>query len=222
MDWPNFFRGILYSALPKSYWRSWLPSSTADFERSAIVSGLLECTVGFFLLILGYWHFLIVRTHQLQSVSGTNEGSQLYVMAVLTIEFAFHPSALLALCLAGEGALRAWAAFFTDEVVPSIPLRLIAFLQDRRRATRREESLGPELVDLVERYPDEEDCLRIFSTRPKEGWRPSISVAVQGEFHQISRVESGPGPRPFVYILRRLPMNAIIRGSYRYDPPEGV
>jgi hypothetical protein len=222
MDWPNFFRGIMYSALPKSYWRSWRPSSTMDFERSAIVSGLLECFIALCLLILGYWHFLIVRTHQLRAASDTNEGTQLYMMAVLTLEYVFHPLSLIALCLAGEGALRSWAAFFTDDVVPSIPLRLAVFLRDRRQAKRREESFGPDLIDLVERYPDEENCLRICSTRPKEGWRPSISVAVQGEFYEVSRVQNGPGPRPFVYMLRKLPMNAIIRGAYRYDPPEGA
>ena len=222
MDWPNFLRGIFYSALPKSYWRSWRPSSTADFERSAIVSGLLECVVAFCLLILGYWHFLIVRTHQLQGASATNEGSQLYVMTVLTLEYVFHPFSLIALCMAGDGALRSWAAFFTDEVVPSIPLRITAFLQDRRQAKKREKSFGPELIDVFEHCPGEEDCLKISSTRPKEGWRRSISIAVQGEFYEVAGVESSPGPRPFVYLLRKMPMGAVIRGAYRYDPPEGA
>lgn len=222
MDWPNFFRGIIYSALPKSYWRSWRPSSALDLERSAIVSGLLECVVAFCLLVLGYWHFLIVRTHQLRVASNTNEGTQLYMMAILTLEYAFHPFSLIALWLAGEGALRSWAAFFTDEVVPSIPLRFIAFLQDRRRAKKQEESFGPDLIDLVERCPGEEDRLRISSTRPKEGWRRSISVAVLGDFFEVVEVQSGSGPRPFVYMLRKLPMNAIIRGTYRYDPPDEI
>jgi hypothetical protein len=142
VDWRNFFEGIFYSLLPKEYWRSWRPSSTVDFARSAITSGLIECGGFLYLLVYGYFHFLAVRTHQLQAVEGANEGTQLYFFSVLTVEYAFHPLSLLALCLSGEGALRSWAAFFTDEIVPSLPIKLAALTQAWLKMRRMEKSIG--------------------------------------------------------------------------------
>ena len=219
MDWRNFFRGIFFSLLPKDYWRSWRPSSTVDFARSAVASGLLEC-VGFLsLLVQGYFHFLAVRTQQLQAVDGANAGTQLYWLALLTFEYAFHPLSLLAICLAGEGALRSWAAFFTNEIIPSFPIKLAALAQDRLKARRMEKSMGPDIPDLFERPLGVDYDIRISAQRPKEGWRVPITVAVADEFHEVVRVETNTGPRPFTYLLRKLPAGRVIRGIYRYDPP---
>ena len=124
--WPRglaefFFRGIFFSLLPKEYWRSWRPSSTVDLARSAMASGL----VGVRRLSISsgtrLFHFIAVRTQQLQAVDHTNEGTQLYWLVLLTFEYLVHPLSLVALCLAGEGALRLWAAYFTDEIIHRFP-----------------------------------------------------------------------------------------------------
>lgn len=220
MNWPNLFLGILFSFLPKAWWRSWRPLSTVDLGRAAVLSGLLECAAFTYLLVRGYSHFLVVRTHQLQAAADTNPGTQLYLLLFVSLEYVFHPLSLMCLYLAGEGALRAWAAYFTDEVIPSLPLRLVVFLQDRSQARKLEAERGPEIPDLCERVCGDVE-LRISSQRPKEGWRPSIAVAVEGEFHEIVTVETQAGTLPFVYTLRKLPAGRIIRGAYRYDPPSG-
>jgi hypothetical protein len=219
VDWRNFFRGIFFSLLPKDYWQSWRPSSTVDFARSAVVSGLLECVGFLYLLVHGYFYFLAVRTHQLSGIEHTNEGTQLYWLVLLTFEYAFHPLSLLAICLAGEGALRSWAAFFTKEIVPSFPIKLAALGQDWLKARRGDKAVGPDIPDLFERPNGVEHDLRISAQRPKDGWRASITVDVAGEFHEIVRVETDAMPRPFVYVLRKLPAGHVIRGIYRYDPP---
>ena len=219
MDWRNFFEGIFYSLLPRDYWRSWRPSSTVHFARSAIASGLIECGGFLYLLVYGYFHFLAVRTHQLQAVEGANEGTQLYFFSVLTVEYVFHPLSLLAICLSGEGALRSWAAFFMDEIVPSLPIKLAALTQAWLKVRRLEKSIGPEIPDLFERPTGMEYDIQIFAQRPKDGWRVSITVAVDDEYHEIVRVETNEGPRCFIYFLRRLPPGVVIRGTYRYDPP---
>jgi hypothetical protein len=220
VDWPNFFLGILYSFLPRAYWGGWRPSSTVDFARSALVSGLVECVGSLYFLIDGYLHFLVVRTQQMSAVSDANEGTQFYLLAVLTFEYALHPLSLIGLCLAGEGAFRAWIAFFTDEATPSFLLRVAALVQHRRETKRREAALGPEIPDLFERIGDEGSELRISAQRPKEGWRRSMAVAVEDEFYEIVAVETAAGVRSCVYILRKMPPGRVIRGMYRYDPPQ--
>ena len=219
VDWRNFFRGIFFSFLPKDYWRSWRPSSTVDFARSAMASGLIECAGFLFLLVHGYFHFIAIRTQQLRAVEHTNEGTQLYWLALLTFEYLFHPLTILALGLSAEGALRLWAAFFTDEIIPSFPIKFFAVVQAWRAAKRREAESGPDIPDLFERSNGTDYDIRIFAKRPKDGWRVSITVDVAGEFHEIVRIETDPGLRPYLYVLRRLPAGRVLRGMYGYDPP---
>lgn len=216
MDWPNFFRGIFYSFLPKQCWGRWRPASTVDFARSALVSGLLECTVTAYLLIVRYFHFLLIRTHQMQAASAANEGTQLYFLAVLSFEYVLHPLTMMGLFFVGEGVVRAWSAFSINEVIPTLPLRLVLLLQSWRAKRGREAGLGPELPDHVERSAGE---LRIACQRPKENWRPSISVVVEDEFYEITGVENVDGMRPILYTLQKLQPGKVIRGAYRYDPP---
>lgn len=219
MDWRSFFCGIFFSSLPKEYWQSWRPSSTVDFTRSALASGLLECAAFLYLLVHGYFRFLAVRAHQLQQLPSANEGTQLYWLVLLTIEYAFHPLSLLAIFLAGDGALRSWAAFITGEIVPSIPIKVVALAQAWLRARRLEKSAGPAVPDLFERLQGMDYDLRIAAQRPKDGWRVSTTVSVEDEFHEIVRMEPGTGIRPFIYLLRKLPAGRVMRGMYRYDPP---
>lgn len=216
MDWPNFFRGVFYSLLPRTWWGEWLPSSTVDFERSALLSGLLEFGIFLFLLVTGYFRFLVLRAHQLQAASGANEGTQLYFLVILSFEYSIHPLSLFAIFLAVEGAFRSWAAFFANEVVPSFPFRLAARVSTWRKKRMTNASLAPEIADHFERQEEE---LHIFAQRPKDGWRAAITVAVEGEFYEIARIETAQSVRPIKHVLRKLPAGGVMRGGYRYDPP---
>lgn len=220
MDWPNFFRGIFYSLLPKAWWRSWQPSSTVDFSRSALVSGLLECFGLLYLIGIDYLHFLSMRAHQMQAVSRSNEGTQFYFFVILTLEYAFHPFTLIALFLSIEGAVRGWAAFFADEIIPSLALKIIAVLQERRMAARDVRAVGPEIPDLFERVAGGEGELRISTQRHKEGWRLSSTIAVGDQFYEVSLIQDCGDARPILYVLRKFPSGRVIRGGYRYEPPE--
>jgi hypothetical protein len=219
VDWLNFIRGIPYSFLPKTYWGSWRPSSTADFTQSAIVSGAIEFALCVYLLFRGYLHFLFVRTHQLQAGATANEGTQLYFLALLSLEYAFHPFSLFCIYLSCEGALRMWAAFFTDEVIPSLPLRLIVFAQNRWKARREKEADRLELPDMFNRVEGENYEVHISSQRPKDGWRVSVTVIIEGEFYEIMQAEHSEKDHRFIYLLRKLPQGSVIRGMYRYEPP---
>jgi len=184
-----------------------------------MVSGILECVCFLYLLMRGYLAFLVVRTQQMQAAAAANQSTQLYFLVLATIEYAFHPLSLIFLALSGEGVVRAWAAFFAGEIVPSLPLKLTALAHDRLDARRQSKSLGPEVPDILEQLPGEDGELRICAQQPKQGWRVSISVAVDGEFYEITQAKTDTGQRPFIYLLRKLPAGTIIRGMYKYDRP---
>lgn len=169
MDWPDFFRGVFYSFLPKVCWRGWRPSSTVDFVRSAVLSGLLECAIGLYLLVVGFWHFLASRAQQLQPVD-ISEGTRLYLLGILSLEYIFHPLALIGIFLTAEGALRFSAAFLTDEVIPSLPIKLALLARARLDARRRSKLLGPEVPDRLEQLPGKTaSCGSTLNNRKRDG-----------------------------------------------------
>ena len=158
----------------------------------------------------------------MQAAAQANEGTQLYFLVMLNIAYMFHPFSLIAFYLVGEGILRSWAAFFTDEVIPSFPIKILVLMHDRRKSQRQRASLGPSVSDLLERVQGQEYELRISSQSPKDGWRVSVTVSIDGEFHEVVRADTHDGDRPFVYLLRRLPSGSVIRGAYRYAAPSHV
>jgi hypothetical protein len=112
-----------------------------------------------------------------------------------------------------------WAAFFTDEVIPSLPLRLIVFAQNRWKARREKEADRLELPDMFNRVEGENYEVHISSQRPKDGWRVSVTVIIEGEFYEIMQAEHSEKDHRFIYLLRKLPQGSVIRGMYRYEPP---
>lgn len=218
MDWRNFLLGIGYSAVPEHWWRSWRPSSTVDFVQSAVLSGLLELAASSFLLAREYFHFLAVRAQQLEAAAGANQGTQLYFFVLVSIEYVFRPLSLILVGLAADGVLRSWAAFFTDEVVPSLPLRLISGLRKWAAARRREKALISAAPDLIERLEGASYHLRICSQFPKEGWRIPVTIAFEDGLYEIAEAKTVTGSHPFVYLVRALPAGAVVRGLQRYDP----
>ena len=211
----NFLRGIVYSLFPKELRRSWQPLSNAELIRPAAVAGLLEM-IGFLAWsVHRYAQFLVLRAHQLHPLAAANEGTQLYMSGVLTVEYVFQPLSLVLIYFAVEGAARFGAAFLTDEVLPSLPCKLFAVALGWRKKRVQEKSLGPMVPDQCEVW---EDGLRIACSRVKDGWRPSGTIAVAGEFYVIEKQEQAAAPRSIVYLLRKLPAGRIIRGFSSYEP----
>lgn len=213
---PDFFLGIFYSLLPKDYWGSWRPASTVDFVRSALISGIVECGVGLYALWHGFPYFFARRAQEMKEAANANETTQAYFVGILLIEYAFHPLSLLCIGMAMDGAIRTWAALF-DEVVPAFPIKLVSVV--RQHLKSRQQAKIPALPDLFERLQGQGNDVFICSQSPKEGWRTSTSVAIDGEFYEISRIETATGPRAFRYWLKKLAAGRVVRGGYRYDPP---
>ncbi len=122
----NFASDIFYSFLPKRRWKGQFPSSNA-----AMLSGIIESGLCAWLLLYRYLHFFPFHAQQLVrlshgSISHANQGTQLYFGLVLSVQYLlFEPISLLLLYLTGEGLVRALAALATEEIIPSLPFKLI-------------------------------------------------------------------------------------------------
>jgi hypothetical protein len=219
MDLRNFLWGIVYSVLPKEYWRA-LGFTPGDLALCTEISGILESLC--FAILLGhrYVGFLVLRTQQLHPLAAANEGTQLYLWIVLTLEYLFHPAALILGYFGLEGAVRFASAFLTGEILPSLPFKVFALVLGRRKNKALNNSYGPVVPDECNRSSGAGYDLRIACSRPKDGWRPSITVAVGEEFYELVRQEQGKAPRLFIYFLQKLPPGKVIRGLYRYPTEE--
>ena len=214
MNWPKFLTGIFFSMLPRAYWSNWNYASTSDFRRSTILSGLIELAVSMWLVVARYKSFVLFRAHQLSFLAGTNEGTQLYMSGVITVEYLLQPLTIaLAYCTV-EGALRSVAAWTSGETYPVLLIKVIQILQER--ILRRQEK--PTVIpDKVEQALDSWQGIRIASVLPKEGWRKSSTIAIGDELYEIEAIEQVTGPHKVAYVLRKKPKGAIIRGLYRYE-----
>lgn len=210
--------GVYYSLLPRPFWGKWKPSSTVTFVHSAMLSGLAELFVCGAVLIRGGIHFLIARSHQLTPLGQANEGTQLYFGGILLLEYVFQPLSILLLCGMAEGAIRWFAAWSTEEILPSMPLKLAWLIREWHGKREQERRLGPIVPDVMERADGGEYAIRISACRPKEGWREFITVAVDGELYELIKVRPGMPPHRFEYLLRKFPVGKVIRGIYRYEP----
>jgi hypothetical protein len=122
----GFILDVGYSLLPKRRWGDRSSSPTA-----ASISGVLQAASCAGLLIYRYEHFFYSRAQQLirlsqGAVSDANAGTQLYFASAITVEYLFlQPLSLLLLYLALEGLVRAAAAFLTEEILPTLPFKVI-------------------------------------------------------------------------------------------------
>ena len=203
----NFLAGIWMSFLPRAWWGSWEPESTVYYRWSTLVSGLLQ-----------FLFFFLVAAHQVGGVL------VLLIMLVFSmIKFLLHPLRFFLGYFMFEGAVRAWAAFNTEETLPSFPFWLTARLHGRAAAKKREEAMGRRVADLVETGTGKEYDLRISSCRPKEGWKDELlTIAFEEQFYEVVREERGRAPRQFVYLLRKAPESKVIRGVHHYHPDEAL
>ena len=224
----SFLAGILLSLLPERYRRWWEPASTLDFLRASFVSGLVQGLGCFVVFILRYLIFFQQRVMEMGGQvikAGADEalasrGVQMGMGVVSTLEYVFQPLSLLLVYFALEGAVRLAGAAFTEQILPSLPLHLLAWAQERLEQRRAERALGPPVVDTVERGDGKEYDLRIASCRSKLNWDRLMTVAYEDQFYEVIKEEQAARPRPFIYLLKKIPESKVIRGLHHYRPDE--
>jgi len=218
----NIFVAMLLSFLPERYRKTFTPYEIPP--AGAIWSGILEVLLCLGLLIRGYFAYMNERMASIPALALTKAGERggesaiMGLGSILMLEYMIQLTTLMLVFLMLEGFVRAIAAVASDEVLPSLPLKVLAFLHAKLDARAHEKQLGARIRDEVR--PDAAaQSLQIASCRPKP-WTRLTTISHQGEFYEIVAESKGPAPRPFVYVLRKKPPTGVIRGIHPYDPDE--
>jgi hypothetical protein len=165
--------------------------------------------------------------------------------AVALMIWASHPLTLLLGYLGLEGALRVGAAL-TGSGLGTLPFFLIdkifSFVFGGRAPERMSEAGSANLSspaggireriagaglrsisdELSFRREGLEEFLEICACRSKEGWDPPRTVRYQNTYYRLEASSLGNRPRPFRYILRRLPKGVPGRTVLMYAPADAV
>jgi hypothetical protein len=140
--------------------------------------------------------------------------------SILMVEYVFQVTTLVLLFLMVEGAIRAIAAIGSGEVLPSLPLQMLSFLQGKLEAHGHEARMGKRVRDNALITADGES-LQIASCRPK-AWTRLTTISYEGVLYELIEEKAGEAPRRFAYVLRKKPVSALIRGIHSYDPDEAL
>lgn len=117
-----------------------------------------------------------------------------------------------------EGAVRLLAARSSGQVLPTLPLQIIAWIHNAEERKQVALQLGPVVPDKIERGEGKAWHLRVSSCRTKPHWHPYITIRFEGEFYQMFDEDISSGPRKFVYLLRKNPATRLVVVVYDYDP----
>jgi len=138
----------------------------------------------------------------------------------ILIDFCFRITTILFAFFLLEGVVRVIAAVAGRETVPSLPIKLLEYAHAQLSADQKERSMGARLRDDVIIDPTGQS-VRICSCRPKQ-WTQLTTISHEGQFYELETEQKAPAPRPFVYVLRKKPPTAVIRGIYAYSPDEAL
>jgi hypothetical protein len=203
----------------------------------------------FALVAFIYWYSYSV-THWAQDAvySAIEKGARIPPTAVGFAAFALmflHPVTWLISLFAVEGTVRFLGAAFTGCVLGIFPLflldkvwtRFTASPQAERRADTRNNwssffssirqraafLRNPALPDEV-RYSEDAtgEVMSIASSRPKSGWDPPRIIRCKDIYYRLETASEQSGPRPFLYVLRRLPTGVPGRTVITYSTDDPV
>jgi hypothetical protein len=119
-----------------------------------------------------------------------------------------------------EGLFRLLAALASAQILPTLPLQLIAWMHNARDNMVAKRELGILVADRIERAEGKPYDLRVLSCRPKVHWNPFMTIHFEGEFYQLLHEGAGTGARKFDYFLRRNPETRLVVVVYEYRPDD--
>ena len=136
----NIFSGIIVAFLPKRYrdafTRFEVPSS------ASIISGFLELGVAFGLLVHSYDKFMnerLAATSLLLMERVAEKGGESAVASIggfALVDFLFRITTVVFIFFVLEGSVRVIAAIAGRETVPTLPLKLLEYVQGRLSSLR--------------------------------------------------------------------------------------
>jgi hypothetical protein len=241
----TFLLGPLLSLLPRRWRESHPLFSSIHWPIAAALSGMIESFLA--LLAFLYWYSYSV-THWAEDAvySAIQKGASIPPHAVGFAAFALmflHPLTWLIAWCALEGAVRFLGAAFTGSVLGILPLFLLDKVWTRFTSSPRAERpadaqnnwssffssirqraafvRNPALPDEV-RYSEDAtgEVMSVASSLPKSGWEPPRIIRSRDVYYRLEAASEQSGPRPFLYVLRRLPAGVPGRTVITYSPDD--
>ena len=241
----TYLIGPVLAFMPRG-WRQALGSGEVRWKQAGMLSGLLESVGG--IVVLGYWYMYgfgrMVNAGLDSALSGKlGPGvTDLDIGGVSLVVFATHPVTWLLAFLVVEGALRLCAAAFTESVVATLPLAMVAWVASMFRAkeeraggalkrnvasiagTMKERLLESRAKDVVDELcyhrNGQEEYLEIRASRKKDEWVAPKVVRVDEMYYRLEEAGVDRGARPFWYRLRKLAAGVPGRNVIFYNSPE--
>lgn len=210
----SFVASLFFSFLPRQWWGRWRPESTVQLRYAAFASGVLESLAMLPVLVDSYRLWVSAIPAEV----GGSPHLAVTSFVLYTAGFLLQPYSLLLLVFVLEGAVRAIAAGITYETLPSLPLAMAASLGRRLEPILLRRKQKEPLPDRIEPV---KGGLRIVSSRPKQDWHESITVAFGEELFDVTGEEKDVKAQRFVYELRPHLPGQVVRGLRRYDSPAG-
>jgi hypothetical protein len=247
----TYLLGPFISIFPKR-WRETLSFSPyVRWAPATIISGLAESVLALIALSYWYSYAMtawVARGVDTALTGKLGPGvTPQEIGSVALAVWATHPLTWLFGYVCLEGVIRLCGAAFTDSIFGTLPLFLldqVFYRAFRRRGPKNmnvpasssnNSSLAGALRErvLVARLPvvaDElcfrrsasEDILEIRACRRKEDWNPPRVVRYQDMYYRLEADSMGAAPRPFCYMLRRLPAGVPGRTVLQYSPSDVI
>lgn len=198
--------GLVAALLPERWRMARFGNLGVDWPRATAISALVEGFGAVVLLVV--WYSVFVTKY---GDAIAERGGDGFVGLFLV---ALHPLTWVICYFGCEGVVRFLAAVATGESYGTLPLALVAWGMERAEGKSRGAPVADEVTIRTSEYE-----LQVASCREKQHWKYPLTICYQQKFYQVMSGEVlRQGVRPYVYFLRRLPGNEIIKGLEQYDP----
>jgi hypothetical protein len=248
----TYILGPFLSILPKRWLKALPFCENVRWGRAAAISGLAESIAALIALSEWYSHAMTswvgraVETALSGKLGPGATPEQIGSVALLV--WVSHPLTLLLGYAAVEGAVRFCAGAFGENTLAILPLFLfdkIVFGLFVRRApvvigssggtsnnqssfvaAIRERAFAKTLPlvsdELCFKRGCSDETLEISACRKKDQWTPPRVVRYQDSYYRLEADSLGAAPRPFHYVLRRLPAGVPGRTVLQYSPGDPI
>jgi hypothetical protein len=208
--------GPFLSFFPQRWRDKWFSHHPIAWRPATIISGILQFLFAPLLLLL--WTTSEVCSLERSLGFGCGGGETQTFSLVLA---AMNPITWLMIYLVFEGFGRAFAAAMLGETPGTLVLAApdLVYCYFKKREMRSE----PQLSDLVTQDDLRSDWqLKIESAGPKRDWQAGRLLRYGDRYYRIEACCDSGGPRPSIYLLRRLPMGVPSRSVIIYSPLEAA
>jgi hypothetical protein len=222
----NFGWAILVSLLPRRYRIKSALEGSRQLSRATTFCGFAQAVVFTFIFIALFITDATGFMEEASSLVLNNEkGPQMDVVGVrLTTgvlgltNFLLQPIPMLLTYLAIEGAVRAFMALAFGQILPTLPLGLVAAVHGLFGIRKRKEEAAILDTDMIEPARDDTYDWLVLTARPKPEWSPYIGIEFRGELYVLDGEQTEVPPRPFGYRLRKNPEGNLMVVVNHYDP----